>query len=157
MGIMAVAAGEDIPEIAEALTAFVADPKPYLIGGDRPLDLRAIAAQLRLLPAVLDMGGCYGLRPSGEVASFLWDEPEQVRTETDDRIRNLAYCQAARKYPVLASLVPRRPPDAVVCSHCGGSGRLAGVPDRIAESVVCYCGGLGWLPGKYTASPSARG
>jgi hypothetical protein len=152
-----VTAGEDIPEIAAALAAFVADPDPLVIGSDPPLDLRATAAQLRLLPAVLDMGGCYGLRPSGEVVSFLWDEPEQIRTETDDRIRNVAYCQAARKYPVLASIVPRRPPDAVLCAQCGGSGRCAGVPDRVAQSVVCYCGGLGWLPGKYAASPCPPG
>jgi hypothetical protein len=137
---------EDIPEIATALAEFVADPKPYTIRFDPPLDLRAIAAEVRLLPAMLDAGGCLGLRPSGEVASFLWDEPQRLRTEGGERIRNLAYHQAALKYPGLALLVPRRPPDAVVCSYCGGSGRCGGLPDRLADSVICFCGGLGWLP-----------
>jgi len=144
----------DFPEIAAALAEFVAAPEPYTIGFDQPLDLRAIAAEVRLLPAMLDMGGCLGLRPSGAVASFFWDEPRQLRTETDERIRNLAYHQASLKYPQLAPLVPRRPPDAVVCSYCGGSGRCSGFPDRLADSVVCYCGGLGWLSSK-TVEPSA--
>ncbi len=136
----------NIPEIAAALAEFVAVSEPYTIRFDPPLDLRAIAADVQLLPAMLDMGGCIGLRPSGAVASFLWDEPRQLRAETDERIRNLAYYQASLKYPRLVPLGPRRPPDAVVCSYCGGSGRCSGLPDRLADSVVCYCGGLGWLP-----------
>jgi len=146
---LAVAAAQDIPEIVKALAEFVANPEPYTIGFDPPLDMRAIAAELRLLPAVLDMGGCMGLRPSGEVAYFLWDEPGQVRTETGERLRNMTYHRAALNYPLLAPLVPRRPPDAVVCSHCGGSGRFSGLPDQLADRVVCNCGGLGWLPGSY--------
>ena len=123
---MVVAA--EIPEIATALAEFVTAPQPYTIGFDPPLDLRAIAAEVRLLPAMLDMGGCLGLRPSGEVASFLWDEPRHLRAETDERIRNLAYHQASLKYPRLAPLVPRRPADAVVCSYCGGSDRWPACP-----------------------------
>ena len=145
---------QDIQVIVAALGAFVAAPEPYAIGFDPPLDLRALAGELRLLPAMLDMGGCLGLQPTGEVASFLWDEPRQLRPERDERIRNLAYHQAALKHPRLAPLVPSRPPDAVVCSCCGGSGRCNGLPDRLADSVVCYCGGLGWLPRKH-AQPGA--
>jgi hypothetical protein len=148
-----MSAAKHIPEIASALAEFIADPEPYTIGSNPPLDLRVIAAEFRLLPAVLDMGGCTGLRPSGEVAYFLWDEPAQVRTETDERLRNMAYHRAALKYPVLAPLAPRRAPDAVVCSHCAGSGRCPGLPERLADDVVCYCGGLGWLPGSYQHHP----
>jgi hypothetical protein len=151
-----VVAAQDIPEIATALAAFIADPKPYSILSDPPLDLRVLAAQIRLLPVVLDMGGCFGLRPSGEVASFAWDEPRQARVENDERIRNMVYHRAALKYPALAPLVPRRPPDAMVCSHCGGSGRCSGLPDRLAESVTCYCGGLGWLPASNAVSEFRR-
>jgi hypothetical protein len=77
--------GQDIPEIVAVLTTFVAGPEPYTIHFDPPLDLRAIAAEVQLLPACLDIGGCLGLRPSGEVASFTWDEPRQLRDEWDER------------------------------------------------------------------------
>ncbi len=105
------------------LAAFIADPQPYPILSDPPLDLRLIAAEAELLPVVLDVGGCYGLRPSGEVMSFLWDEPQLLRAEADARIRNLVYYQASLKYPALAPLVPCRPVDAVLCFYCGGSGQ----------------------------------
>jgi hypothetical protein len=142
-----VIAVQDIPEIVAALDAFVMAPEPYTIGFDPPLDLRALAGELRLLPATLDMGGCLGLHPSGEVVSFLWDEPTTLRPEADPRTRNLAYFQASLKYPVLAPLVPRRPTNAVICSHCAGSGKCSGMPAELADKIVCYCGGLGWLPG----------
>lgn len=137
---------QDIPEIVAALAAFIADPDPYTINFDPPLDLRAIAADRQLLPAMLDMGGCLGLRPSGEVASFLWDEPRLLRVEVEARIRNLAYYQASLRYPTLVPLVPRRPTDAVVCSYCSGSGRCSEFPFELADRFVCYCGGIGWLP-----------
>jgi hypothetical protein len=145
-----------IPEIAAALVAFTADPEPYTIGFDPPLDLRALAQQVQLLPAVLDMGGCLGLRPSGEVASLLWDEPHLLRAERDERIQNLAYYRASLKWPALAALVPVRPADALVCWHCGGSGRCSGLAPELADRMVCYCGGLGWLPNnraERTAAP----
>ncbi len=138
----------DIPEIVAALAAFIAEPEPYTIGFDPPLDLRAIAAEIQLLPACLDMGGCLGLRPSGEVASFVWDEPGQLRADSDERTRNTVYFQASLKHPTLAHLVPCRPSDAVVCSFCGGSGRGNELGQELADHFVCYCGGLGWLPSK---------
>jgi hypothetical protein len=139
---------QEIPEIVAALVAFIADPEPYTIGFDPPLNLRAIAAELQLLPACLDMGGCLGLRPSGEVASFVWDEPRLLRADWDERTRNMVYYHASLKYPTLAHLVPCRPSDAVVCSFCGGSGRCNELGEKLADHLVCYCGGLGWLPGK---------
>ena len=137
MGLRATV--KDIPEIAEALAGFIADPQPYTIFSNPPLELRIIAAEVKLLPVILDMGGCYGLRPSGEVVSFPWDEPQLFQVEMDTRIRNLVYYQANLKYPRLASLVPCRPVDAVVCPHCGGSGQCPVLPGR---NLMCYCGGL---------------
>src|SRR5688572_24384990 len=98
-------AEQSIPEIEAVLAAFLAGPEPYMIHLDRPLDLRSIATETRLLPVVLDGGGCIGLLPSGEVASFLWDEPRQLLrrgwVEGDVRIRNLVYYQASLKFPEL--------------------------------------------------------
>ncbi|WP_165227052.1 hypothetical protein [Aquisphaera insulae] len=136
----------DNPEVVTALAEFIADPKPYPIGSDPALDLRSIAAELRLLPVWLDMGGCYGIRPCGAVASFAWDEEHEARTETDERIRNMVYHRAGLKFPALAVLSPRRPADAIVCESCGGTGRCLGLSADLAARIVCYCGGLGWLP-----------
>src|SRR5690348_6387084 len=121
--------GKDIPEIAITLAAFIADPEPYIIRFEPPLNLRNHAAEVLLLPVTLDMGGCIGLRPSGEVAYFLWDDPKLLIAECEERVRNSAYYQASLKYPMLAPLVPRRPSDAVVCTHCNGSGRCDFLPE----------------------------
>jgi hypothetical protein len=95
---------------------------------------------------MLDGGGCLGVHPSGEVASFLWDEPDLLRAEHDQRIINIAYFQASLKYPALAALVPLRPTDALACPFCDGSGKCLDPRANLVDLVVCYCGGLGWLP-----------
>src|SRR5262245_19714967 len=125
--------------------AFIADPEPFILRFDPPLDLRVLADEVELLPVILDGGGCLGLRPSGEVASFLFDDPHELRVEADPRIRNTVYYRASVKYPALAAFVPPRPPDAVVCSYCGGSGQHP-LAAEIGDVIGCYCGGLGWLP-----------
>lgn len=137
----------DIPEIVAALAAFVEMPEPYTIGSDPPLNLRALAAELRLLPAMAEMGGCFCLRPTGEVVSFLWDEPTTLRQETDPRICNSSYFQASLKYPELAPLVPKRTANSIVCPWYVGTGKCSGLPAALDDKIVCYCGGLGWLPG----------
>jgi len=42
----------------------------------------------------------------------------------------------------ISGLAPVRDAAARVCPSCDGSGKPASVPD----SVVCECGGLGWVP-----------
>ena len=104
---------------------------------------------------VLDMGGCLGLKPSGEVAGFTWDEPHRLATTTEPHMRNLVYYQASLKYPALAQLAPHRPADAIVCPSCGGSGKLIGLPERLASHVICECGGLGWISGEQAGGSGA--
>jgi hypothetical protein len=143
--------GENIPAIESALATFVVNPEPYLIHCELQLNLRALAVKLQILPVWLDMGGCLGVQPDGNVVSFLWDEPDQLRKETDKRIRNMVYYQGSCKFPELAELAPSRPPSAETCSHCGGTGKVS-FPKEADEapelSVVCFCSGLGWLPAK---------
>jgi hypothetical protein len=78
----------------------------------------------------------------------VWDEPRQLRADWDERTRNIVYYQASLKYSTLARLVPRGPADALDCSFCGGSGRCSELGEKVADDVVCYCGGRGWLPSK---------
>jgi hypothetical protein len=97
-----------------------------------------------ILPLTGDWGGCTGIRADGEIVFFLWDNPDDVQVETDPRLRNLAIFQGAKRFPELAMLIPPRPADAVTCGHCDGSGVMPEFPE--IENIVCYCGGLGWLP-----------
>lgn len=135
-------------KIEAALKAFIANPEPYRIDLENPLNLREWAAELRALPMFLDSGGCYAIRPDGEIISFVWDEPYNLESEDDPRICNLVLFQGAQKYPELSELVPSRPSDAGDCSHCGGTG-IEPMNEKLGfdnERIVCYCGGMGWLP-----------
>jgi hypothetical protein len=88
----------------------------FLSGGiEDPHELRSWVEQHRALPLVFDMGGCYAIRPSGEVVSFAWDTPEDVVVELDERMRNAMLFRAAGRFPELQALVPQRPSGAIIC------------------------------------------
>jgi hypothetical protein len=122
--------------IAVTMEQFLAASSPD------PLSLRKLAAEIQALPLVQDMGGCYAIRCNGDIVSFAWDSPDQIDREEDPRIRNMAIFQGSRKYPALRALIPPRPAIARTCPQCQGRGELP-VP---MTRVICYCGGLGWLP-----------
>jgi len=132
--------------IESTLQEYIDNPEPHLIHFDPPLNMRELARDLNLLPIVLDMGGCYGLRSDGEIFSFTWDEPSQLDHESDIRLRNLVLFQAGKKFPQLGSLAPCRPIGAHDCEYCQGNGTLVDLPDELAKNILCFCGGLGWLP-----------
>ena len=106
-------------------------------------DLRTIAQELKVLPLMLDWGGCYAIQANGEIISFLWDSYQDIRPETDSRIRNVVLFQGSKKYP---ELIPQQPPDAKICWHCGGTGIEPLSAKHGIKNINCYCGGLGWLP-----------
>jgi hypothetical protein len=118
----------------------------YMAGPEQPvfeLDLRTVAAQLHVLPLMLDMGGCYALRQDGTVISFAWDATLDHRIETDARIIRIALFQGSLKHPEIVELVPKRPVGAENCRLCHGTGKVSEKP--ALDAFVCYCGGLGWL------------
>lgn len=143
-------------KVTEAIRKYVENPEPDLVNLDEPLDLRKLAAELELLPATLDWGGCYAIRADGQIFSFLWDSPYELRPEDDPRIINTVLYQASQRYPELAELKPQRPANTQMCSFCKGTGNplfgmdLTGT-DLANQSnhIVCYCGNLGWLPPGY--------
>ncbi|MBW3563355.1 MAG: L,D-transpeptidase family protein [Acidobacteria bacterium] len=57
----------------------------------------------------------------------------------------MALCQGAKRYPELTDLLPKRPDDAQTCEFCDGSGLANDLPEHLRESIVCFCGGLGWI------------
>ena len=132
--------------IASTLQAYINDPEPKLVKLDPPIDLRELAAELRVLPIVLDMGGCYCLRSDSEIFSFIWDESRDLRVEREERIRNLVFFQAAKKFAELEPLTPIRPATAHDCDFCRGTGVVNDLSPELVRNVLCFCGGLGWLP-----------
>ena len=64
--------------------------------------------------------------------------------ETDSRSRRIALFQGAKKYPQLIPLLSERPDSARNCPCCLGSGEI-NVPGVPPGTIVCYCGGSGWL------------
>jgi len=98
---------------------------------------------------VFDWGGCYGVRPDGEIVvlDFNQDEPYELEPETEPRICRMVLFQGSKKYPELSELVPTRPTDAVNCKSCNGTG-IEPMNQKLGfdeERIVCWCGGLGWL------------
>ena len=108
--------------------------------------LAARVHKVGALPLMLDMSGAFAIRPNGDLVQFDWDGPAGAVPLEDPRLINIALHQGRIKHPHLASLVPSRPVSARDCSHCGGTGRLPFTTTPGFENVICYCGGLGWLP-----------
>jgi hypothetical protein len=139
--------------IAKLIEGYASESAP------NPPDLRQLAAAERVLPLFVDMGGVIGINTKGDIVAFPFDvnaEGEVVayplhneatpRVEADPRVRNIALFQGSKKYPELIALVPAQPDDAHVCPDCGGTGIEPNAAKLKLDNVVCYCGGLGWLP-----------
>jgi hypothetical protein len=107
----------------------------------------------RFLPLYRDTTGTFGIRP--DLGLVYWDTEsvsDQVASVEDPYWARIALCAGAARYPELAALVPARPAEAQACDRCAGTGQLMmlpGLDPKIADSLRCACGGLGWLlPGE---------
>lgn len=137
---------EQSKKIETLLETYIKSPEPDFVNFDPPLNLNEIAREVKLLPLLLDMGGCIGIQASGEFFSFIWDEPFNLLPEHDDRVCNTALFVGSKRFPELSEFVPARPLTARDCDYCNGSGTVRDLPPKLAEAVRCYCGGLGWIP-----------
>lgn len=110
-----------------------------------PPEVRQLVIQHKVLPLIWGIGGVYTIHPSGDIISFPWDDNSQGQIELDQRIRNLALFQGSKKYRELESLI-EKPENARVCPYCGGTGIDPYAEKLNTDAIVCYCGGLGWIP-----------
>ena len=85
------------------------------------------------------------LRGNGEVwvrPDEHWDDPgapDPGWRPADEHERTASLVIASERMPDVRSLLPTRPPNAINCSRCSGSGWFIG-------KVVCPdCDGLGWI------------
>lgn len=86
----------------------------------------------RALPVLFDPGGFFALTHEAHLVSDGWDPPFAVREHANTHTHLLCAVGAARKFPTLASLAPRRSAASLPC------------PDH--RSPACTrCMNLGWL------------
>jgi hypothetical protein len=134
------------PELRDQIVARI---KEYVDTAPAPFNHQQLVEALNVLPLSCDWAGCHALRPDGEIIVFLTDDPQNWRVEEDARLRNMALYQGSLKYPELKELVPTRPPNARVCPSCNGTGThpiVWQMKPELRSAIVCYCGGLGWIP-----------
>lgn len=95
------------------------------------------------VPLMADIGGVCGLMPDGSIVEMGWDDAAPRRVAKNS-LRDQALLSAAARYPELRELIPSRLPDAAECPGCRGTG----IPPLAssAPNLICYCGGLGWIP-----------
>lgn len=109
-----------------------------------PEYIRIIATRTNALPLYRGWTEVVLLAPDGRVVVYdheLLDAP--IERALDHAYLMAALVEGSRAFPLLASLVPVRPADALECDACGGSGKL---PEPISSRVICKCGGIGWFP-----------
>ncbi len=113
--------------------------------------VRDVAEKDRVIPILIDWGGFHALGLDGQVYVYLFDDNfylagAQGKIEPLQRYRNTVYYLASKKYPELNHLNPVRQDTDRTCPFCDGSGIVDDIPDSIRNNVLCYCGGLGWIP-----------
>ena len=130
----------------------------YIADADAdPAESRALAARYRLLPIFLDWVGFFGLTVEGQLHFVAWEPPHDAGVVREPHQARVALAAGAEMYPELAFLRPRRPPDAVPCPGCGGTGVVQLDGQVAPPNVICYCGGLGWVPPEEQATYFSRG
>ena len=105
---------------------------------------KILAERHQVLPIYVGWDGLYGLRVDGEIVLVPTEEEGDAQPDVEERLRRMAIFRGSKKYPVLKQLVPERPGGALDCSYCEGRGQID-IRGVEADTIVCYCGGLGWL------------
>jgi hypothetical protein len=111
---------------------------------EAPADLRWQVEHVRLnqaLPLYVGWTETAGIRADGTMVRWLTEDVTNTQELGDSTWVNLALVQGALRYPQLKTLIPPRPPGARTCDVCLGSGMTPDAP----PSVICSCGGIGWL------------
>jgi hypothetical protein len=138
-----------------------ADPFRFHIPEDLIPKLRGLRARQKDWREVIDAEDVvhlyYGLGPAEFLAfdgrvlvdNYDWDGTGAYKV-TDPKKAWSAVVIGAKlwNFPELLQLLPIRPPDAVDCGQCQGTGWVSLVDAEGKQGqFVCYdrCGGLGWL------------
>gem|GEM_PF-948443 len=120
----------------------------YLKDATAPAWELRVAQRFGALPLYADWTVVWAVTPNGDVLVIAHDEEDPAAApETDNRLRNIALFRGGQRWPALAAIIPKRVPDAPTCIACDGTGLVgAELPAKLQERLVCWCGGIGWLP-----------
>jgi len=138
-------------KIQKTIDEFASESEPFWVSGENSeekLNLREIAAELKVLPIVFDWFAGWGIQSDGLILSFTFDKPYKIEIVENQKIINMICFDAANKYSELSGLMPVRNPESIVCPDCEGTGILKEFADNefLSKSIRCNCGGVGWLP-----------
>jgi len=111
-----------------------------------------------LTPVWADWVGGFGLTAAHEVVYIDHQSGATPEPVEEPHLRHVTLFTASRRFPELAGLAPERRAGDPTCPSCGGTGVFRGLDGRPApDNVVCFCGGMGWLPAGYDAVGPSRG
>jgi hypothetical protein len=135
-------------KIETILQEYINNPESDWVDTEKTINLRKIAVELNVLPLYLDWSGAFGIRSNGEFFSFSYEKPYEIKTDYNQREINGILFRGVKKYPELHELTPLRAANSIECSTCNGTG-IEPMNENLGfteERIVCFCGGLGWLP-----------
>jgi hypothetical protein len=118
--------------------------REFLDDTDAPEQAKHIVRRHQVLPLFVDMGGLVGIRSDATLVQFDWKQRPGEAFSPEQHLGTIALVLGAKKYSILAHLVPERPPMAQDCGRCGGTGRAfekeapPGIP-----CTQCFC--RGWV------------
>lgn len=99
--------------------------------------------KFRAIPLYTGWTETIALTPGGNIVRWSTNDEYDGLRPVDDRVfLRSAMMRGVKRYPQLQSLVPSRPLNAVTCDFCNGTGIF---PIPRYSSVICKCGGVGWL------------
>jgi len=107
------------------------------------------------IPVWADYVGGFALTPAHEVVFSEDYAVDAVERVTDPRLRVITFYEASRRYPALAHLRPLRRSEDRICPGCQGTGQVPDIAPELRNQVICWCGGLGWVPAE-TPDPAPQ-
>ena len=138
-------------QILDRIAELRRDPKAI------PEAARGAVAAAEVLPLLFDWSAVLALRPDGQIVWVAYDiENLEIRVVEDDEVRDVGLFRGSRIHPDLPFLVPTKPPGAVDCPDCRGTGHPTpprGMAD-LPGNLVCSCGGRGWRRPEHGRDPS---
>jgi hypothetical protein len=134
------------PEISAEITELIKDFVNHPQDSIHTKELQESVAKFHALPLAFNLD-YYAIKPNGEIIVLEPDSPHKFRTETNPRIINSILFQGIKKYRELEELMPVRCESDPICSSCDGTGiNPLAEQLNLEDGIICYCGGLGWIP-----------
>jgi hypothetical protein len=131
--------------IAARVAAFAREAPPELLWQSEFVE------QFDALPLFLGWTETFGIRRDGALVRWSTEREYSGLRSIDSQLDvNVALVAGSDRYPKLARLFPRPPPDATICVQCHGVGRLLPAD----QPLICSCGGTGWRLAAHASAPS---